>query len=198
MLLNNYGDGSRESPTTDHFAGERKEFFVCDFTEREFFFPAGVLGFATCRRYKLERFCPADGSESPFFILRSIDQSPEFPLIHPSSLSLDYRFHAGAEVLAALEANSTAQLVPMLIVTVRDRLGRNYRQPSGTARLESKFFQGAATCGRGVSPPPSSRRNRLGLGNLAALADPVAGENCYRLQTSRHESFPQYSQSSVF
>ncbi len=122
MLLNNYGDGSRESPTTDHFAGERKESFVCDFTEREFFFPAGVLGFAACRRYKLERFCPADGSESPFFILRSIDQSPEFPLIHPSSLSLDYRFHAGAEVLAALEANSTAQLVPMLIVTVRDRL----------------------------------------------------------------------------
>ena len=122
MLLNNCGDGNRKSPATDHFVPERKESFICDFTEREFFFPAGVLGFVNCRRYRLDRFCPADGSDSPFFILRSVDQSPEFPLIHPSSLSLDYRFHASAEVLAALEANSPGPLVPMLIVTVRDRL----------------------------------------------------------------------------
>jgi flagellar assembly factor FliW len=122
MLLNNCGDGNRKSPATGHFASERKESFVCDFTEREFFFPAGVLGFAKCRRYRLDRFCPMDGSESPFFILRSVDQSPEFPLIHPSSLSLNYRFDISAEVLAALEANSPDSLVPMLIVTVRDRL----------------------------------------------------------------------------
>jgi flagellar assembly factor FliW len=122
MLLNNCGDGNRKSPATGHFVPERKESFVCDFTEREFFFPAGVLGFANCRRYRLDRFSPADGSESPFFILRSVDQSPEFPLIHPSSLSLDFQFHTSAEVLAALEASSPDPLVPMLIVTVRDRL----------------------------------------------------------------------------
>ena len=122
MLLNNCGDGNKKSPATEHFAPERKESFICDFTEREFFFPAGVLGFASCRRYRLERFCPADGGESPFFILRSIDQSLEFPLIHPSSLSLDYRFSSSPEMLAALDTHSPDQLVPMLIVTVRDRL----------------------------------------------------------------------------
>lgn len=122
MLSNNYGDGNRKSPAADHFAPERKRSFISDFTEREFFFPASVLGFANCRRYRLERFCPVDGSESPFFTLRSVDRSLEFPLIHPSSLPLNYQFQAGAEVLAALEADSPDQLVPMLIVTLRDRL----------------------------------------------------------------------------
>jgi flagellar assembly factor FliW len=98
------------------------ESFGLDSTEREFLFPAGVLGFANCRRYMMERFCPTDGSESPFFVLRAVDKSLEFPLIHPVSLALDYRFHVSDEVLVALEANSREQLVPMLIVTVRDRL----------------------------------------------------------------------------
>jgi hypothetical protein len=42
----------------------------------------------------LARFCPEDGSKSPFFTLRSIDPSVNSLLIHPSSVSLDYRFHA--------------------------------------------------------------------------------------------------------
>ena len=66
-------------------------------------FPAGVLGFANCYRYKLARFCPEDGRKSPFFTLRSVDQSVNFPLIHPSSLSLDYRFHAIID--AAIDRN---------------------------------------------------------------------------------------------
>jgi flagellar assembly factor FliW len=142
MLLNNCGDGNRKSPATGHFAPERKESFVCDFTEREFFFPAGVLGFGNCRRYRLDRFCPADGSESPFFILRSVDQSPEFPLIHPSSLSLDYRFHTSPEVLAALEATSPDRLVPMLIVTVRDRLEEITVNLQGPLVLNPNSFKG--------------------------------------------------------
>jgi flagellar assembly factor FliW len=51
-----------------------------------------------------------------------VDQSLEFPLIHPSSLPLNYRFDTDAEVLATLEADSSDQLVPMLIITLRDRL----------------------------------------------------------------------------
>jgi len=101
MLLDNCGDGNRKSPATDHPTPEQK-ILHCNFAEREFFFPAGVLGFANCHRYRLARFCPADGSKSPFFTLRSVDQSLEFPLIHPGSLYLDYRFHASPEVLAAL------------------------------------------------------------------------------------------------
>jgi flagellar assembly factor FliW len=144
MLLNNYGAGSRQSPATDRFTSERKESFFCDFAEREFFFPAGILGFANWRHYKLERFCPTDGSESPFLILRSIEPSLEFPLIHPSSLSLDYRFDAGPEVLAALEADSTFPLVPLLIVTVRDRLEKitvNLQGPLLLNPLSAKGLQ---------------------------------------------------------
>ena len=47
LLDNNCGDGNRESPATNHPTPERKESFICDFAEREFFFPAGVLGLQT-------------------------------------------------------------------------------------------------------------------------------------------------------
>jgi Polysaccharide biosynthesis protein len=67
----------------------------------------------------LARFCPEDGSKSPFLTLRSVDQSLEFPLIHPTLLSLDYRFHASTEV-AALEASCPDQLVSMLSATGTD------------------------------------------------------------------------------
>jgi hypothetical protein len=42
----------------------------------------------------LARFCPEDGRKSLFFTLRSIDPSGNSFLIHPRSVSLDYRFHA--------------------------------------------------------------------------------------------------------
>jgi flagellar assembly factor FliW len=95
---------------------------ACDLPSREFYFPAGILGFPTCRRYKLERFQPADGSESPFLILAALDQELCFPVIHPESMKLDYRVPVSAELLAALGAKSQDELVPLLIVTVRDRV----------------------------------------------------------------------------
>jgi hypothetical protein len=43
MLLDNCGDGNRESPATNHPTPARKESFICNFAERDLFFPAGVL-----------------------------------------------------------------------------------------------------------------------------------------------------------
>jgi flagellar assembly factor FliW len=91
-------------------------------SEQELFFPAGLLGFGSCHRYKLERFKPDDASESPFFMLRAVDQDLSFPLIHPSFIALDYQFPANLELLTTLGANSPDELVPLLIVTVRDRI----------------------------------------------------------------------------
>jgi flagellar assembly factor FliW len=90
-------------------------------SDQELFFPAGLLGFA-CHEYKLERFKPDDASDSPFFMLRALDQDLSFPLIHPSFIALDYRFPVSPELLIALTANSADELVPLLIVTVRDRI----------------------------------------------------------------------------
>jgi flagellar assembly factor FliW len=89
---------------------------------QELFFPAGLLGFGSCHRYKLERFKPNDDSDSPFLLLCAIDQDLSFPLIHPASIALDYQFPTNSELLAALDAKSSNDLVPLLIVTVRDRL----------------------------------------------------------------------------
>jgi flagellar assembly factor FliW len=90
--------------------------------EQELFFPAGLLGFGSCHRYKLERFKPNDDTESPFLLLCAIDQDLSFPLIHPGSIALDYQFPTNPELLAALDAKSSNDLVPLLIVTVRDQL----------------------------------------------------------------------------
>lgn len=90
-------------------------------SERELFFSAGLLGFASCHQYKLERFKPGDDSDSPFFTLQAVDQELSFPLIHPASIALDYRFPVTPELLMALEAKSADELIPLLIVTVRER-----------------------------------------------------------------------------
>src|SRR5690606_18194448 len=62
------------------------------------------------------------GGESPFWILSSLDRDLSFPLIHPASVSLEYRFPVSRDLLALLCAQSVEPLVPLLIVTVRDRL----------------------------------------------------------------------------
>jgi flagellar assembly factor FliW len=85
-------------------------------------FPAGLLGFPMCRRYRLEPFNLGNGDPSPFLILNCLDQELSFPLIHPSSIALDYRFPVNGGLLTALGAESEEQLITLLIVTVRDRL----------------------------------------------------------------------------
>ncbi len=89
---------------------------------KELYFPAGLLGFPVCLRYKLERFNSDANGESPFFMLNSVDQDLSFPLIHPESLALDYQFPVDGELLTVLGANAPEELVPLLIVTVREQL----------------------------------------------------------------------------
>ena len=89
---------------------------------QELYFPAGLLGFPACHRYKLERFNSGAGDESPFFMLNSLDQDLSFPLVHPDSVALHYRFPVDVELLSALAARAQNELVPLLIVTVRERL----------------------------------------------------------------------------
>lgn len=88
----------------------------------EFFFPAGLLGFPACRRYKLERFKPGEGIESPFFLLSAVGQDLSFPLVQPDTIALDYQFPVNADLLRLLRATSGEQLVPLLIMTIREQL----------------------------------------------------------------------------
>ena len=89
---------------------------------QELYFPAGLLGFPEFHRYKLERFDSGAGDESPFFMLNSLDQDLSFPLIHPDSIALHYRFPVDVDLLSSLGARAQNELVPLLIVTVRERL----------------------------------------------------------------------------
>jgi len=89
---------------------------------KEIFFPTGLLGFPSCQRFNFNRFNPGDGSASPFFIFESADQEVSFPLIHPDFVARGYPLQISAEVTSSLEAQSTADLVALLIVTVHDRV----------------------------------------------------------------------------
>ena len=101
------------------FLAEVRESPRFEESEQQLFFPAGLLGFPACLYYKLQRFKPTDGSDSPFFMLHAMDQDLVFPLIHPASIAIDYRFPVTSELSAALDATSAEDLVPLLIVTVR-------------------------------------------------------------------------------
>lgn len=90
--------------------------------DKELFLPAGLLGFPAYQHYKLEPFEPGDGSESPFLLLNAVGHELTFPLIHPASMGLDYRFPSSAELLAALGARVPEDLLPLLIVTLRETL----------------------------------------------------------------------------
>jgi flagellar assembly factor FliW len=89
---------------------------------QQLYFPAGILGFPACHRYKVERFSPGGSDDSPFFMLNSLDQDLSFPLIRPESIALQYRYPVDVDLLGALAAHTPNDLVPLLIVTVRDRL----------------------------------------------------------------------------
>jgi flagellar assembly factor FliW len=85
-------------------------------------FPLGLLGFPDCRRFMLKRFASGDANESPFFILDSLDQELSFPVIHPDFVSPDYTVPIFPQLLDSLGAKAGAELVPLLIVTVRERV----------------------------------------------------------------------------
>jgi flagellar assembly factor FliW len=90
--------------------------------EREIVFPEGLLGLPACRHFSLGRYQPADGSDSPFFLLQSTDGDLSFPLIEPQRFVSDYQLSLPVEVLAYLQARSLNDLVVLTIVTLRERL----------------------------------------------------------------------------
>jgi flagellar assembly factor FliW len=89
---------------------------------RDFFFPEGLLGFSSCQRFTLSRYQPADGSESPFFLLQAVDANVSFPLISPQLLSTDYQLTLPQDVLVKLATDTMNDLVALAIVTVRARV----------------------------------------------------------------------------
>ena len=121
MLSNNYDQrlGSEAMTDTDQKAAERQ---LLDLVGKELHFSGGLLGFPDCQRYKINRFDPGDGSDSPFFILESTDHNLSFTLIHPDLVVPDYELPVSPELLSSLIAQSERELVAMLIVTVRDRV----------------------------------------------------------------------------
>lgn len=89
---------------------------------KEIYFAEGLLGFPNDRRFKFTQFSPGDGGDSPFFLLDGIDRGLSFPLIHPDLLSVDFQLPVFPELLDCLQTMDGADLVPLLIVTVRDRV----------------------------------------------------------------------------
>jgi flagellar assembly factor FliW len=98
------------------------ELQLLELVGKELYFSEGLLGFPNCQRYKFTRFDPGDGSDSPFFILESTEHNLSFTLIHPDFVAPDYELPVSPKLLIDLIARSEKDLVPMLIVTVRDRV----------------------------------------------------------------------------
>jgi flagellar assembly factor FliW len=90
--------------------------------DREFFFPEGVLGFATPRYFTLKPYLPPDGSASPFFLLQARDDDLCFPLISPALLTPDYDLSMPPDFLAKLGAALPEEVATFAIVTLRDRV----------------------------------------------------------------------------
>lgn len=123
MLSNDYAKERGKAPVSNYahavVAGALLDRYL---EEQRLFFPVGILGFPESRRYRLEKYRPEDGSESPFLTLKCLDQDLSFALIYPRSLGLDYRVPVNDEMLDALSATSAEQLSALLIVTLRERI----------------------------------------------------------------------------
>ncbi len=122
MLSNDYKAKSPANPISNPAGVAVNRLAALGLQDRELFFPAGLLGFPACRHYKIELFEPGDGSESPFLLLNAVGHELTFPLIHPAAMGLDYGFPRSAELLAALGARAPEDLLPLLIVTLRETL----------------------------------------------------------------------------
>jgi len=123
MLSNDYGKEPIKARVNNYpGAVNAGESLHHNIEEQQLFFPVGILGFPASRHYRLERYRPEDGSESPFLTLKCLDQDLSFALIHPRPLGLDYRVSINDEMLDALSAASAEQVSALLIVTLRDRI----------------------------------------------------------------------------
>jgi flagellar assembly factor FliW len=123
MLSNDYAKETRTTPVTNYsVAAQSAELLIQDLEEQQLLFPVGILGFPESRRYRLERYRPEDGGESPFLTLECLDHDLSFALICPRSLGLEYRVPVSVEMLDTLSAASAEQLSALLIVTARERV----------------------------------------------------------------------------
>jgi flagellar assembly factor FliW len=89
---------------------------------REVNFPAGLLGFPDCHRFALSSFEAGPEQPSPFFVFSSRDRELSFLVIHPDLVMQDYCLPMSAEVLGRLGIGSEHQVLPLLMVTVRERI----------------------------------------------------------------------------
>jgi flagellar assembly factor FliW len=115
----------RSAPMTDAnqpSVAPAEEHLARSLEGKELFFPEGLLGFPDDRRYRLTRFAAGSDGESPFLILKSLDHDLSFPLIHPDFVTPNYCVPVAPETMASLNATGEADLVPFLIVTVRERV----------------------------------------------------------------------------
>jgi len=119
-LNNSPGTAPRKASNDEVISGITK---TAGLMGKEIYFPEGLLGFPDEHRFRLSRFHPRNGSQSPFFVLDSVNGALSFPLIHPDLLSEKFDLPVLPELLDCLQAaNGADQLVPFLIVTVRDSL----------------------------------------------------------------------------
>jgi flagellar assembly factor FliW len=95
---------------------------VAELVGQEIVFPLGVLGFTNCRRFNLSRLEVGGDSDSPFFVLNSLDQELSFLVIHPDWVTTEYTVPSSPDLLVQLDAKSASELVALLIVTVREQV----------------------------------------------------------------------------
>ncbi len=89
---------------------------------RQVNFPAGLLGFPDCRRFALASLDAGTEQPSPFFVLSCRDREVSFLVIHPDLLVQNYCLPLPNEVLGRLGIGSECQVLPLLIVTARERI----------------------------------------------------------------------------
>lgn len=120
MLSNSSMPSCSEMKTASETAGAAPA--IASLVGLELRFSAGLLGFPQAQRFRLEPFSAGDASDSPFFVLNSLDEELSFVVIDPTLLVADYDIPVSLELTHLVAARSAADLLPLAIVTVRDRI----------------------------------------------------------------------------
>jgi flagellar assembly factor FliW len=81
-------------------------------------FPLGLPGFPSVRQFQLE---PWAGDDTPFSVLRCLDQPLEFLVVDPEIFFPDYDAVIDSDTAATLELESAAEGRVLVIVTVSER-----------------------------------------------------------------------------
>jgi flagellar assembly factor FliW len=123
MHSKDYVKAAKTTPVNEYAgATPSGESLKSDLEEQQLLIPNGILGFPESCHYRLERYRPEDGGESPFLTMKCLNEDLSFALISPHTLGLDYRVPVSDMLLDALSATSTEKLSALLIVTLRERI----------------------------------------------------------------------------